>query len=249
MLERARRADARGRLRARVLTPGLGGGRREVTRVTFRAARRARPRAYIGERRVGGPSGRLCRPGPRRCPRRADRRRLPQRGRPAGGPARAAPGRAFPGRLRVRLIRACPSGVRPRDGAKGSRRPRTGDASRTKCRNVSSRPSLGPGPNWVQEPVATVRNVARFDLANHGAVAAPLPLAARVTQARPTGFGNDVPGELEQIGRAIYEPPVEPTLEQMPAVAVPSVEPLRVPTVQPLHSLGDVWRRRFDRRW
>ena len=45
---------------------------------------------------------------------------------------------------------------------------------------------------------------------------------------------------------ALYEPPVEPTLEQMPAVVVPPVEPLCIPTVESLHSLGDVRLRRFD---
>src|SRR5215210_2184063 len=45
---------------------------------------------------------------------------------------------------------------------------------------------------------------------------------------------------------ALYEPPVEPTLEQMPALGVPPVEPLGVPAVEPLHSLGDVRLRRLD---
>ena len=59
-----------------------------TTLVTFRALTDARDRGVRRGGRVGGPGGRLCDPGPRRGPGRADRRRLPERRRSAGRAAR-----------------------------------------------------------------------------------------------------------------------------------------------------------------
>ena len=99
-----------------LVTPGWEErrARRDARHLPF--AHAARPRAVPGERRVGGPRGRVRDPGPRRRARRAHRGRLPQRRRPAGRPARAPAGRALPGRVRLRLDPAHVRGLAPCHG-------------------------------------------------------------------------------------------------------------------------------------
>ena len=80
---RSRAARTRSSPASACSAPGFAVVEHEVTRVTFRDLSAADLAALSRAPASGRARGRLCDPGPRRPPRRADRRRLPERRRPA----------------------------------------------------------------------------------------------------------------------------------------------------------------------
>jgi hypothetical protein len=84
--------------------------------------------------------------------------------------------------------------------------------------------------------------------ADRRVVATPSPFARRPHESGANGVEHDVAGQLEQVRVALDELAVKPALEEVASVVVAPVEPLRVHTVQPVHSARDIWFRRLDEK-
>ena len=129
-----------------LITPMLGRGAHEMTRVTFRGLTPRDIARYVASGEWEGRAGALRDPGPGRGARRADRGRLPQRRRPPGGAARPAPRRALPRHVRVRMSGVSPvaSAARTRRTARSPREARA--RSGTAQRHSDALPDVEAGP-------------------------------------------------------------------------------------------------------
>ncbi len=87
----------------------------------------------------------------------------------------------------------------------------------------------------AEEPVDGEQG-RRSDEAGDRAVAAPAPMLGSIAKAGAHRVQHHVPSKRKHVPVTLDENGVEPVLEQVPIELVPTVEPLGVHTVQPMHA-------------